>query len=80
MNKDSLCIQYSITAQLSGRNDSDVTRLVATEQVRNKYSLLRSFALYKITLHFDSIILNGTVDDFNTFSLNGIIYIQKLEL
>ena len=35
---DSLRVQYSIAAQLSGWNDCDVTRLVATEQVRNQHS------------------------------------------
>ena len=40
---DSLRVQNSTTAQHSDRNDCDVTRLVATECVRNKYSLLYFF-------------------------------------
>ena len=40
VNTDLLPIQYSITAQLSSSKDCDVTRLVATEHVRNYYSLL----------------------------------------
>ena len=36
MNTESLHIQYSTAAQHCYRNDSDVTRLVAKEQVRNK--------------------------------------------
>ena len=47
MKTDSLRNQYGITAQLSGRNGYDVTRLVATEHVRNKYPLLESFSLLK---------------------------------
>ena len=37
---DSLRNQYSITAQPDNGNDIDVTRLVATEHIRNKFSLL----------------------------------------
>ena len=34
---DSLRVQYSITAQLSGRNGYDVTKLLATEHVGKEY-------------------------------------------
>ena len=46
----SLCILYSNTEKLSVRNGYDVTRLVATEHVRNKLSLLDSFTLFSVTL------------------------------
>ena len=39
---DSLRIHCNTTAQLSGRNLCDVTRLAAMEHVRNEYSLLKS--------------------------------------
>ena len=42
----SIRIQYSIAAQLKGRNDYDVTRQVATEHGRNKCSLLEIFSLF----------------------------------
>ena len=51
----SIRIQYSITAQLSGWNDYDVTRQVATEHGRNKYSLLEIFSL------FNSHVANGSI-------------------
>ena len=50
MNMDSHRIQYSVTAQASGRNGYDLIRQVATEHVGNKYSLLKSFTLYSVTL------------------------------
>ena len=56
LNTDSLRIQYSITAQLNGRNDCDVTRLVATEHVRNKYSLQKSFSLFNSHATIRSLI------------------------
>ena len=46
VNSGSLFIQYSITAQHNGRNDCEVTTLVATEHVRRKHLLLESFTLY----------------------------------
>ena len=45
VNTVSVRNQYSITAQISGRKDCDVTRLVAREPVWNKYPLLESFTL-----------------------------------
>ena len=39
VNTESLRIHNSTAAQPSDRNDCDVTRLVATERVRNKYFL-----------------------------------------
>ena len=43
---ESLHIHHSTAAQYIYKIDCDVTRLVATERVRNKYSLWRSFTLY----------------------------------
>ena len=57
---DSLCIQFSITVQHSRWNDCDVTGLVATEDVRNKYSLLESFSLLNNHAASSPIIINGT--------------------
>ena len=43
---ESLHIHHSTAAQYSYKNDCDITRVVATERVRNNYSLLESFTLY----------------------------------
>ena len=50
VNTDSLCVESSTAAEPSGWNGRDVTRLVATEHVGNKKSLLVSCTLYKIRL------------------------------
>ena len=50
VNTESLRIQYSSAAQHSYKNHCDVTTLVATERVRNKYSLLESFIFYSSSI------------------------------
>ena len=50
MITDWVLIQYSITAQLSVVDGFDVTRLLATEHLLNKFSLLEYFKLHSVTL------------------------------
>ena len=49
VNTESLRIHHSTAARHSWNGLSDVTRLVTTEQVRNKYSLLESIFLKQIS-------------------------------
>ena len=86
---DWLSIQYSVTAQHSGWNGCDVTKLVASEHLRNKYSLPES--LFSLISHaaISSFTNNSTiisalvtanqlnctyqVDLYETKQMNGLI-------
>ena len=58
VNKDSLLVQYSIAAQPVIWKSYDVTSLVPTERLRNKYSFLVSFLLqYISTAQFNENVI-----------------------
>ena len=54
MKRESLRIQYSTTAQLSGWNDCDVTRLGATKHARNEQIFTPSVFHAALQSHFSS--------------------------
>ena len=56
MNTGSLRIQYRSTVQHSDWKGCDVTRLVATEDIRNNYSLRKSFSFFKRHAALNSFI------------------------
>ena len=61
VNLVSLHIQHSIAARVNNWNLYDVTRLVATEHMWNKYSLLESLLLNIVALFY-------FIDSFNLYS------------
>ena len=65
VNTESLRIQHSTAAQYSCKNESDVTGIVVTEHIRNKYSLPESLSLQLSHDTCSSISIRSTARNFS---------------
>ena len=79
MNTESLRTNQSTAARHNHNSMSDVTRLVATEQLRNKHSLRESILLHKVTLRTAQISIKAPLQTA-LFAINPNICTEKVNL